>query len=660
MKLFYANKPQEKTTCPTKSKQTVPALKFLILSLLLTCSMVSFAQTTYNFTSGSTLSNQGGYYNTQATITVDAVSYKLTHLGNGNFTNQATGGNGNSACLKKDGSGGDFLKIERTDGQPFQFYGMWLYTSSMYSPPYYQPPYYNIKYYDQNNAEIIADTYSSNALTETITVSKNLKVNYVYVTLNAIMVFKLDDLVVGPAAASAPTVTSNSINQFTNNSALLGGNVTADGGATVTERGVVYGTSTAPTIANTKVAIGSGTGTFSQTATGLNAGTTYYVRAYATNSAGTGYGSEYSFTTAPAFSLAQVHYFNTAWVSTTSQASPFTKFVEGWNITGTSTGSGLISVSRITGISGTTAAGEGVASLRVQSSTTLEDLVSVSVKTYDNSPFDLQSFKFKYLTKVINTTSFGTITVTGYSNGIAVPGASASVNGVAQATAASYAYATFDLSSNSNFNNIDQFIINASNPVNAARLSAIDLDVLNIAAPTTLPLSLSAFTGNIKEKTSVLNWTTAQEQQTKNFEIEYSKDGIAFTGIGKVSAAGNSNAERLYTFIHNNPATENNFYRLKMNDMDGKFTHSNVINLRLTSTNKDMYVYPNPVTGNYFYVNTGSGTTLPLSYKIVTMEGRNVQTGTISEHNQKLSINQLDKGNYFIILSDGQSQKITL
>jgi hypothetical protein len=99
-------------------------------------------------------------------------------------------------------------------------------------------------------------------------------------------------------AATAPTVTTAAAGTITTTSAVLGGNVTADGGASVTERGVVYSTTnTPPTTADTKATNGSGTGTFSATITGLTAGTTYYVRAYATNSVGTSYGSVISFTT---------------------------------------------------------------------------------------------------------------------------------------------------------------------------------------------------------------------------------------------------------------------------------------------------------------------------------------------------------------------------
>jgi hypothetical protein len=100
------------------------------------------------------------------------------------------------------------------------------------------------------------------------------------------------------APISPPTVTTTSVGSVTANSTNSGGNVTASGGASVIERGVVYATFPNPTITNgNKVVSGSGTGVFSTLLTGLDSGTTYYARAYATNSAGTSYGAQISFTT---------------------------------------------------------------------------------------------------------------------------------------------------------------------------------------------------------------------------------------------------------------------------------------------------------------------------------------------------------------------------
>lgn len=105
-------------------------------------------------------------------------------------------------------------------------------------------------------------------------------------------------------ALSLATLTTNTPTNITSNSATLGGNVSSDGNATVTERGVCYSTSTNPTTSNTKVVIGTGTGSFSNTITGLTANTTYYIRAYAINSQETAYGNEVNFKTSVILSLA--------------------------------------------------------------------------------------------------------------------------------------------------------------------------------------------------------------------------------------------------------------------------------------------------------------------------------------------------------------------
>ncbi|WP_338792741.1 T9SS type A sorting domain-containing protein [Bernardetia sp. MNP-M8] len=108
------------------------------------------------------------------------------------------------------------------------------------------------------------------------------------------LVFEVD--IITPTNTS-PTVTTATQSNVTATTADLGGNVTSDGGATVTERGIVWGTSTTPTTSNNKVQIGTGTGVFNQTITGLPSATTIFVRSYAINSEGTAYGNEISFTT---------------------------------------------------------------------------------------------------------------------------------------------------------------------------------------------------------------------------------------------------------------------------------------------------------------------------------------------------------------------------
>ena len=104
-----------------------------------------------------------------------------------------------------------------------------------------------------------------------------------------------------------PSLTTATPTNVTTTSATLGGDVTSDGGATVTERGVCWSTSSNPTLSGShQKASTAGTGSFTLNITGLTPGTTYYVRAYAKNSQGTSYGDEVSFTTLelPSYTIA--------------------------------------------------------------------------------------------------------------------------------------------------------------------------------------------------------------------------------------------------------------------------------------------------------------------------------------------------------------------
>jgi hypothetical protein len=103
-----------------------------------------------------------------------------------------------------------------------------------------------------------------------------------------------------PPILTTPTLTTTPITNTTTSTAVAGGNVTDDGGANITERGVVYGLSTNPTIGTdtVKVSDTTGTGSYTVNLTNLTPGTTYHIRAYATNSQGTSYGEDVAFATA--------------------------------------------------------------------------------------------------------------------------------------------------------------------------------------------------------------------------------------------------------------------------------------------------------------------------------------------------------------------------
>ncbi len=104
-------------------------------------------------------------------------------------------------------------------------------------------------------------------------------------------------LLFGLPAIGLPVIATDTVSSITDSSAVSGGNIATDSGAAVTARGVCWDTIPNPTIHGSHTTDSVGTGSFTSQITGLEASTVYYVRAYATNAAGTAYGNELSFTT---------------------------------------------------------------------------------------------------------------------------------------------------------------------------------------------------------------------------------------------------------------------------------------------------------------------------------------------------------------------------
>ena len=123
------------------------------------------------------------------------------------------------------------------------------------------------------------------------------------------------------ANGSLPVISTNSITNITSATATSGGNVSSNGGATVTARGVCWSTSSDPTISNNHTNDGTGLGPFTSNITGLMENTTYYLKAYATNSVGTSYGNQITFTTLANIELPAVNTDNATNITQTTATS---------------------------------------------------------------------------------------------------------------------------------------------------------------------------------------------------------------------------------------------------------------------------------------------------------------------------------------------------
>ena len=127
----------------------------------------------------------------------------------------------------------------------------------------------------------------------------------------------------------------------------------------------------------------------------------------------------------------------------------------------------------------------------------------------------------------------------------------------------------------------------ASGNFNANRVARLG------AAP--LPIELSAFDGRLEDGKVFLEWETSSEIDNDYFEIEHSRDGRTFRAIGKVKGQGTTFTAHRYEFVHENPSSGENYYRLKQTDYSGAFEYSPVLNF--TFENARFEIFPNPTNG---------------------------------------------------------------
>jgi hypothetical protein len=112
-----------------------------------------------------------------------------------------------------------------------------------------------------------------------------------------------------------------------------------------------------------------------------------------------------------------------------------------------------------------------------------------------------------------------------------------------------------------------------------------------------LPIELISFKGNVLEDNKVqLVWSTASEEDNKEFQIEHSTDGLTWNTIDFIQGAGTTSTIRNYKYIHDKPSQGDNYYRLKQIDYSGKINITIIIVVKVLSKLK---VYPNPVGGNF-------------------------------------------------------------
>jgi hypothetical protein len=175
----------------------------------------------------------------------------------------------------------------------------------------------------------------------------------------------------------------------------------------------------------------------------------------------------------------------------------------------------------------------------------------------------------------------------------------------------------------------------------------------------TLPVTLTTFRAKYDESSNKVNltWTTAQESNSKEFIVERSNDGVNFTAIGNVKAAGNSNRPINYTFADAQPFAGNNYYRLQQIDFDGRRATTGIVKVTI-GQNFYLTYGPNPATES-LTINIQNNHA-PLLIQLTDLNGRLLQQRNLPAANNqtvRLPVNNLAKGVYLLKIAGSDMTK---
>ncbi|MFN8886584.1 MAG: T9SS type A sorting domain-containing protein, partial [Cyclobacteriaceae bacterium] len=186
----------------------------------------------------------------------------------------------------------------------------------------------------------------------------------------------------------------------------------------------------------------------------------------------------------------------------------------------------------------------------------------------------------------------------------------------------------------------------------------------SVDASNALPVTLNYFAGRIDGSVGILEWETASELNNDFFEIQRSVDGVEFETIGKVKGNGTTNFVSAYAFEDRKMNIGQNYYRLRQQDFDGKFTYSDELVL-LTydgSTPLNIFLYPNPTVPDNINLELINSTSGSANLRVFNMTGQSVYQKVITseEVSSEISIHpeNLASGIYFVEITQGAQRVV--
>jgi hypothetical protein len=168
--------------------------------------------------------------------------------------------------------------------------------------------------------------------------------------------------------------------------------------------------------------------------------------------------------------------------------------------------------------------------------------------------------------------------------------------------------------------------------------------VRDLQVDATLPITFISFSGIEQGNDVLLNWATATEHNSSNFEIQRSSNGSNFVAVGTVAAAGTSSVVKNYQFTDAGLAEGIYYYRLKQVDIDGRFIYTDILRIHKKAITS-IAVIPNPVATQLYISGIKAGT------KIVVYDAAGKQVLAQTWSGQPVPVQQLPKGIYTVFVT---------
>jgi Secretion system C-terminal sorting domain len=195
---------------------------------------------------------------------------------------------------------------------------------------------------------------------------------------------------------------------------------------------------------------------------------------------------------------------------------------------------------------------------------------------------------------------------------------------------------------------VNNFVL--SNTISSLALNEVTL----AAALAPLPLTWLSFTATKQNTAVLLQWSTANELNTKNFTVQHSIDGIQWNNLITLLKNTSSSNTHAYSYIHINPEKSVNYYRILQTDIDGRGSQSIVRTVKFAADNSSFYVLANPVSSTIkVQVNTA------MALSLYTANGKLLLQKQYNAGLQNIDVSKFAKGIY-LLTGNNTTLKLTI